>query len=703
MAKAPKLPKKTAAAKSVALGSEAKALAASGMTAQTISTVLLANIPLSEIKSAGAKIKYLEKAATKIKKLNKSIDFATNRKMFEAVGSIAKAIAPLSKISYTDLLKANSKIGLLAKIIPNMKLFVKGIGNNQKVVTDALLNTTKAAIALSKMSKKDIKAAIRNKARISPLEQVPTFAADIPTGASGKTSAEKLEGKRSKITLENISRQIFENNTLLKEIKMMLGLKKGGKVASMVSVVKAKGKGLLNFLMPFLKKLLFSPLLLAGAAFLAFGSMFWKRIVKIGATSIQAGASAFKLIGSGIWRTVEGLGTGVIKAGRGVIGYFKTIGTGIWKRTNVLGKAGWFGTVGTGIWGKTATLGKSAGYFKTIGTGIWKFMSTIPGIRQILSAAPETTKLTKLGLVGAKGVMAATVRPSQKGRVATKTQPRIPIGKPGAGRFAPAKKIGRISQFVSKMKSSVLAGWVKALGKRVLKYIPFAGFAIGMTIAYMEYEKGNYVRATLAAISAVIGTIPGPGTIISLLIDAGLILSDVIPRPKQKKIAIATKDWSKFLKIQRAIEQKTGQKTIGGSTFDEISDMMKVGISPRAQQWKSLREQASKAKVSMQFQHGGEVPGYPGQPRSIIAHAREFVMPAEPGQYTTSIIDQITTKLYEMDVGRPRPPATAREGISLIAPNYIKQDGDIITNVTNLIPDHQQGKMEYMNRVLATA
>lgn len=690
MAKAPKPPK---APKAAALGSEAKALAASGMNAATISTVLLANIPLEEIKSSKKKIKILENAALHIKELNRTVNFAENAQAFAGLGNLAKAIAPLSKIAYTDLIKANTKIGLLAKIIPKMQEFAAKIGPNQKIITDALLNTTKAAVALAKMSKKDIKLAIKNKAKISPLETSPTvassafepstvapaaftppaFAPDIATGTSGKTSAEKLAGKRGKITIKNLSQQIFENNTLLKEIKMMIGLKKGEKATGVVSKIKEKGKGLFSFLMPFLKKLLFSPLLLAGAAFLFFANRFWKRVVKIGANAIQGGMSIFKTIGTKIYDAMAVIG-GAVK------GHFTKLAGGIWARMNTLGAKG-----------------ANTGWFARMGIGIWKWMTKLPGIRHILKSAPESAKLAKMGALAAtKGITASTVKiPKTPGVKTPGGQTRVPKGKPGAGQFA---KIGKVT-------AEVKAGWIKVLGKRVLKYIPFVGLAAGMAIAYSYWAAGDYARASVAMVSAIIGTIPG-GFLISLLLDAGLILSELgIKSFKIKNVPEAAANnamWKQAWKMQ---EMATGvpvsqaeKTTRKGSPFNKS---IGKGLRQMAiQKWKKHGQQVPENFIEL----GKGLPGFdeklPGNQFDAINFKRYLW---DKDIKVDSLEDQIRQGMSEVP-GRTAPAGNREDGV-IFTPTLIRKEGDNIVNtsITNIIPDVQKGNFDQINRTLASS
>ena len=75
----------------------------------------------------------------------------------------------------------------------------------------------------------------------------------------------------------------------------------------------------------------------------------------------------------------------------------------------------------------------------------------------------------------------------------------------------------------------------KALGKGLLKKIPFVGMGAGLLFAGQRLMKGDFKGAMLEAASGIASTIPGIGTAVSIGLDATLAAKDMGLLPDQKK------------------------------------------------------------------------------------------------------------------------------------------------------------------------
>ena len=75
----------------------------------------------------------------------------------------------------------------------------------------------------------------------------------------------------------------------------------------------------------------------------------------------------------------------------------------------------------------------------------------------------------------------------------------------------------------------------KALGKGLLKKIPFVGMGAGLLFAGQRLMKGDFKGAMLEAASGIASTIPGIGTAVSIGLDATLAAKDMGVLPGQKQ------------------------------------------------------------------------------------------------------------------------------------------------------------------------
>ena len=75
----------------------------------------------------------------------------------------------------------------------------------------------------------------------------------------------------------------------------------------------------------------------------------------------------------------------------------------------------------------------------------------------------------------------------------------------------------------------------KALGKGLLKKIPFVGMGAGLLFAGQRLMKGDFKGAMLEAASGIASTIPGVGTAVSIGLDATLAAKDMGVLPGQKQ------------------------------------------------------------------------------------------------------------------------------------------------------------------------
>jgi hypothetical protein len=68
---------------------------------------------------------------------------------------------------------------------------------------------------------------------------------------------------------------------------------------------------------------------------------------------------------------------------------------------------------------------------------------------------------------------------------------------------------------------------------KVLKFIPFIGGVAGLALAYMRFKDGDWIAGTVELVSAIADFIPGVGNIVSLILDGGLLLYDILRSNKK--------------------------------------------------------------------------------------------------------------------------------------------------------------------------
>lgn len=71
--------------------------------------------------------------------------------------------------------------------------------------------------------------------------------------------------------------------------------------------------------------------------------------------------------------------------------------------------------------------------------------------------------------------------------------------------------------------------------KPLLKKIPLVGLGAGMYFAYEKFMDGDKLGAAMELASGIASLVPGPGTIISALLDAGILARDVTMNEEEKK------------------------------------------------------------------------------------------------------------------------------------------------------------------------
>jgi hypothetical protein len=116
------------------------------------------------------------------------------------------------------------------------------------------------------------------------------------------------------------------------------------------------------------------------------------------------------------------------------------------------------------------------------------------------------------------------------------------VAKQGKGLVKGVTKAGKslLKKGVKKIGAKVGAKAIakvgtKALGKGLLKKIPFVGLGAGLLFAGQRLMKGDFKGAMLEAASGIAGTIPGVGTAVSIGLDATLAAKDMGLLPDQKK------------------------------------------------------------------------------------------------------------------------------------------------------------------------
>ena len=131
----------------------------------------------------------------------------------------------------------------------------------------------------------------------------------------------------------------------------------------------------------------------------------------------------------------------------------------------------------------------------------------------------------------------------------------------------------------------------KALGKGLLKKIPFVGLGAGLLFAGQRLMAGDFKGAALEAMSGAASMIPGAGTAISIGLDATLAAKDMGVLPGQKEAenqvgAAATPDPSKDMYgrpiILNPSTMKAWKRAVNRAAKDGINLPMSVSSSYRS-------------------------------------------------------------------------------------------------------------------------
>ena len=131
----------------------------------------------------------------------------------------------------------------------------------------------------------------------------------------------------------------------------------------------------------------------------------------------------------------------------------------------------------------------------------------------------------------------------------------------------------------------------KALGKGLLKKIPFVGLGAGLLFAGQRLMAGDFKGAALEAMSGAASMIPGAGTAISIGLDATLAAKDMGVLPGQKEAedqvgAAAAPDPSKDMYGRQIVlnppTMKAWKKAVNRAAKDGINLPMSVTSSYRS-------------------------------------------------------------------------------------------------------------------------
>ena len=131
----------------------------------------------------------------------------------------------------------------------------------------------------------------------------------------------------------------------------------------------------------------------------------------------------------------------------------------------------------------------------------------------------------------------------------------------------------------------------KALGKGLLKKIPFVGLGAGLLFAGQRLMAGDFKGAALEAMSGAASMIPGAGTAISIGLDATLAAKDMGVLPGQKEAedqqsAAASPDPSKDMYgrpiILNPSTMKAWKRVVNAAAKDGVNLPMSVTSSYRS-------------------------------------------------------------------------------------------------------------------------
>jgi hypothetical protein len=83
---------------------------------------------------------------------------------------------------------------------------------------------------------------------------------------------------------------------------------------------------------------------------------------------------------------------------------------------------------------------------------------------------------------------------------------------------------------------------------KVFKWLPFIGGVAGLSLAYMRFKAGDWLAGTIELVAAIADFIPG-GSIVSWILDGGLLLYDLLKTNKKESPSVNAKSSGSFSEL----------------------------------------------------------------------------------------------------------------------------------------------------------
>lgn len=141
-----------------------------------------------------------------------------------------------------------------------------------------------------------------------------------------------------------------------------------------------------------------------------------------------------------------------------------------------------------------------------------------------------------------------------------------------------AKTSGAIhgAKLAGKSLVKILAKTASKYGMKllnILKFIPFIGGVAGLALAYMRFKDGDWVAGIVELAAAIADFIPG-GSVVSWILDGGLLLYDILRTNKKQETSPQRKATSSF----EVIKEKYGKKLMSVLWYiPGISGLLYIG------------------------------------------------------------------------------------------------------------------------------
>jgi hypothetical protein len=127
----------------------------------------------------------------------------------------------------------------------------------------------------------------------------------------------------------------------------------------------------------------------------------------------------------------------------------------------------------------------------------------------------------------------------------------------------------------TKLGAKLLIGYLKKTASeigpkllKVIKWLPFVGGVAGLALAYLRFKEGDWIAGIFELVGAVADFIPGAGTVVSWIIDGGLLLYDILKTPKvEGQEGKPTTTTTNFMSTMKDLAKTVGNKLVSAMWY----------------------------------------------------------------------------------------------------------------------------------------